>query len=151
MSLLHEAWTHHDTYHEPLVCHPSMIQRSLLHPVQWLRTLSQSYTWKLLAMVACTNHLLKVGCAVGLHTPGLDLHISRTSTEQKLTPEISQALWGPILSFLEGIVWCRFVTSAPAKWAEKTPLVWGYIIIPNSREGVGTLSTDPRIHRTLGG
>ena len=35
--------------------------RSLLHPVQWLQTLSQSYTWKLLAMVACTNHLLKVG------------------------------------------------------------------------------------------
>ena len=35
--------------------------RSLLNPVQWQQTLSQSYTWKLLAMVACTNHLLKVG------------------------------------------------------------------------------------------
>ena len=35
--------------------------RSLSNPLQWLRSLSQSYTWKLLAMVACTNHLLKVG------------------------------------------------------------------------------------------
>ena len=34
--------------------------RSLLSsPVAWFRALSQSYTWKLLAMVACTNHLLK--------------------------------------------------------------------------------------------
>eukprot|EP00439_Symbiodinium_sp_Y106_P055458 s3014_g7.t1 len=31
----------------------------LRSPVQWYRTLSQSYSWKLLAMVACTNHLLK--------------------------------------------------------------------------------------------
>ncbi|CAL1137113.1 unnamed protein product [Cladocopium goreaui] len=41
----------------PLIEKPREV--SLLHPVQWLRTLSQSYTWKLLAMVACTNHLLK--------------------------------------------------------------------------------------------
>ncbi|CAJ1399908.1 unnamed protein product [Effrenium voratum] len=31
----------------------------LSSPVAWFRALSQSYTWKLLAMVACTNHLLK--------------------------------------------------------------------------------------------
>ena len=41
-------------------------------------------------MVACTNHLLKVG--FGLDTPGHDVHKSRTSTEQKLTPQIS---WAP--------------------------------------------------------
>jgi len=41
----------------PLIEKPREV--SLLNPVQWLQTLSQSYTWKLLAMVACTNHLLK--------------------------------------------------------------------------------------------
>jgi len=31
----------------------------LQEPVTWMRTLVQTYSWKLLAMVACTNHLLK--------------------------------------------------------------------------------------------
>lgn len=31
----------------------------LRDPAGWLRTLSQSYSWRLLAMVVCTNHLLK--------------------------------------------------------------------------------------------
>mmetsp|Transcript_69681 Transcript_69681/g.176152 ORF Transcript_69681/g.176152 Transcript_69681/m.176152 type:complete len:563 (+) Transcript_69681:244-1932(+) len=29
------------------------------NPVQWVRDLSQNYSWRLLAMVICTNHLLK--------------------------------------------------------------------------------------------
>jgi len=32
---------------------------SLKTPILWLRSLSESYSWRLLAMVACTNHLLK--------------------------------------------------------------------------------------------
>jgi len=31
----------------------------LQDPAAWMRTLVQTYSWKLLAMVACTNHLLK--------------------------------------------------------------------------------------------
>mmetsp|Transcript_60838 Transcript_60838/g.113771 ORF Transcript_60838/g.113771 Transcript_60838/m.113771 type:complete len:550 (+) Transcript_60838:61-1710(+) len=46
------------TESSPLVAKPKEL--SLLRsPVQWYRALSQSYSWKLLAMVACTNHLLK--------------------------------------------------------------------------------------------
>ncbi|CAK9106862.1 Probable folate-biopterin transporter 3 [Durusdinium trenchii] len=45
------------TESSPLIEKPKEV--SLSNPLQWLRSLSQSYTWKLLAMVACTNHLLK--------------------------------------------------------------------------------------------
>lgn len=34
---------------------PNLLQE----PVTWMRTLIQTYSWKLLLMVACTNHLLK--------------------------------------------------------------------------------------------
>jgi MFS family permease len=31
----------------------------LKDPVKWMRTLTETYSWRLLAMVVCTNHLLK--------------------------------------------------------------------------------------------
>ena len=75
-------------------------------------------------MVACTNHLLKVG--FGLDTPGHDVHKSRTSTEQKLTPDISCDLLSPLGSHLvilggNSLVSKSFVNFALENSPEKMP------------------------------
>mmetsp|Transcript_19340 Transcript_19340/g.41685 ORF Transcript_19340/g.41685 Transcript_19340/m.41685 type:complete len:614 (+) Transcript_19340:244-2085(+) len=53
---------HHDHFHQRYNSEEQEEEKQITltsHPILWVQTLSHNYSWKLLAMVVCTNHLLK--------------------------------------------------------------------------------------------